>query len=600
MLVLEWHFNDFIGKDTGINDYRISDKQTKRSLCFTAGRATCSGFNKVASGSALTQTQSQIVKKLLRFARGDERQKVELTLDMSRLDLKDRRRLTELVTRLPGGQGPLLPSIGVVEYAAFGNSADQVYSKRGGTRKPDSLLTGPIKHPMVPLECADTFSTIKEAGVQLAYSIVAADAESEEALRLWASKPHRARLLKNGDFAVLGVNFNAFPKLGSVRDEVHYRLPRELACDIQVPDRRRSGSKLKCKEFLASDVRDLPAHDIFIQITSHPLKAFGDASTLSNDAPADYFRLEIVPHVRSFTASAQMDTVAALQKPDNSRWHAILLNQAHDAISLVDLTNANGIEPKEKAAAGRWLLNWMDWNAEQLQVIKGIKAAKGGMIIVMGPAGTGKTLLQQALSIYFWKLGYHILAVAPANSNANHLAAIVHKVAGKQAPETGRHPFLTDVEFLRLFPGSRDIGLDEMTEKQAPHRLPGHEKGRSLPFPELLFALNEHEEEKSTARKYDVVHAVIDEADRREVTRQEENNNTNTDVASTNSWAILAEFMATYRKGGKAREALLASANESSMTKYKTAYRACKGCVLVARGTLANVMHMLTLRLGTS
>lgn len=74
-----------------------------------------------------------------------------------------------------------------------------------------------------------------------------------------------------------------------------------------------------------------------------------------------------------------------LQLECNKRWHPILLNQVHDAIEYIDLTQPKEpdatIAPHLRRQADDWLANWMSWNAEQLDAIQGIKAAKGGVII---------------------------------------------------------------------------------------------------------------------------------------------------------------------------------------------------------------------------
>ncbi|KAI7286492.1 hypothetical protein KC345_g1192 [Hortaea werneckii] len=43
------------------------------------------------------------------------------------------------------------------------------------------------------------------------------------------------------------------------------------------------------------------------------------------------------------------------------------------------------------------LLKYKDWNDEQMEAPKLIRNSQGGMVLIMGIAGTGKTLLQEAL-----------------------------------------------------------------------------------------------------------------------------------------------------------------------------------------------------------
>lgn len=92
---------------------------------------------------------------------------VTVQLKGATLSLPARNEMNKLRKRLSSGDGLLLPSLGQVEYAAFGDEEDRIYCDRTGMRKPADLLRGTVKHPMVPLDCTDTFSTVKEAVVQL-------------------------------------------------------------------------------------------------------------------------------------------------------------------------------------------------------------------------------------------------------------------------------------------------------------------------------------------------------------------------------------------------------------------------------------------------
>ena len=57
------------------------------------------------------------------------------------------------------------------------------------------------------------------------------------------------------------------------------------------------------------------------------------------------------------------------------------------------------------------------WNEEQLQVMDGLKHVKGSMSIVLGPAGSGKTTLNRAISLSYWCLGFLILQSRPQTAS---------------------------------------------------------------------------------------------------------------------------------------------------------------------------------------
>ena len=67
-----------------------------------------------------------------------------------------------------------------------------------------------------------------------------------------------------------------------------------------------------------------------------------------------------------------------------------------------------------------------------MEALKLIRNSQGGMVLIMGVAGTGKTLLQEALLNFFYEIGLHVLCLAPANSNVddftNRMAAALPDV----------------------------------------------------------------------------------------------------------------------------------------------------------------------------
>ncbi|KAK5119587.1 hypothetical protein LTR85_007416 [Meristemomyces frigidus] len=567
-IAVEWHFNDYDGASSGITGYAHS---AGGLLSFSAGPATCSGFGRIAqySSTHFKDADWRIVSHLKTYLKRNVRRNLRFHLHDDLISPMARTELNKVRDRLPGGTGPLLPTIDRVEYAAFGHEELKIHSKKDGMRRPKQLMSGDVKHPMVPLRCSDTFATIKEAGVQLAYAATVRDAESKEALKLWAATPHRGRLFAHSNFAALGVRFGNFEKLGSIRDELHYRLSRELQTKMRF---RLPGSdqELRVEGFLMSNTSGLPAHDAIFLLTSKSLEVLSRCADNPISLGTESFDVHFAPYYNSCTYASQLDTVARLQRQDSRRWHAILLNQAHDLIPDVDLSVVDAsVSAEVKAKADAWLLHWMDWNAEQLQVINGIKKTKGGAVVVMGPAGTGKTLLQQALAIYFWKLGYHILVLAPANSNADHLAKQLDVVRA-------RDEALQDLKFCRLYPGSRDFGFELLEERQAvKDRVGGSENG-VLSFHEFLVALEEFKNSDWFNRPYGVVEIVVRMALLRKFElkqRLRDERNVAYGVA-VDSWAILRDFIEAYQKG------TFDPHGKDVVLRYRRAYQACKGHII--------------------
>ncbi|KAI7278585.1 hypothetical protein KC345_g5885 [Hortaea werneckii] len=503
-LVLEWHFNDYDGNEAGIRDFGVHDRGDV--VQFKVGRPTSSGFGRILKQlSKISEEQRQAVEYLaLLCSEEGIRSSFEFKLDQSGLTASDKSQLNKIYDRLPGGNPKLLlPSIGRREYASFsaGHYSMPIY----GVDKHEigKMMKTTPPFPMVHLPVADDFASLHEAAAELSMASVITERERNEALRLWANPelPHQATLYALGELPLLGIDFKDYHLLEGIKQ---FALPEHLYADIIIFLPGTEG--IEFAAFHYPNGLGLPKHDAYFVITSvdginfpgNPLPKHPRTTKQQS------FALIIKPHYNSFTCHGQLKTLELLcHKGANQRWHRVLLNQQHDVIAKVDMTEDADISEKEEEEAYKQLVNFMPWNAEQMEVIEGIRKAPDGMQVVLGPAGTGKTSLQEALATYFWRLGYHVLALAPANSNADHLTRLMLKQA------------VEGLRCHRLYPSSRDLGLDKMEEGQAEHRKVGHQGGNATSSHEFFFLLarmEEHKNEKATARDCGVEQAVIDEA----------------------------------------------------------------------------------------
>lgn len=406
---IDFHFHDFSAADTGIQSFCWK----QNTMTFTAKGASCSGFNKT---QVLGAEEELILFTLKSLISPSVRQLITIKLNDQYLDDAQKSALAAIRARLPGGNGHLLPSLGstTIEYAMFGGSPGRIVSGIGQMRYPRDLMVKAPRHPMVPLPSSDTFRTMKEAAVEMAYSCTTLFAEESEALDLWASELHTGTLFKHGKFIIVAVNFYPnFPKLGCRTNSIQYRLPKNLSCKLcfRIPGKNQLET---FSGLLMSNVAGLPTHyDAYFAVVSKEASHFNPVGRPESLGTADVFTetstpstkpfdLRCIPKQSEFTYTSQLETISDLQEKKNKRWRAVLLNQLHDALEAQDLTQNHGVSQHLKAEADEWLMNFMVWNQEQLGVIRGIKAAQGGFVIVMGPAGTGKTLLQLALACYFW------------------------------------------------------------------------------------------------------------------------------------------------------------------------------------------------------
>ncbi|KAK5111305.1 hypothetical protein LTR85_012200 [Meristemomyces frigidus] len=544
------------------------------ALSFDANGATCSGFsNAEQHREQMTSMQKIIVSKLrgLLDSQVWSSHAFQLNVKDVRRPLRDE--LRRVLERLPTGHEPQLPSLGRREYAAFRNDDGGITVDARSPRTPYELMNSIPSLPTVAMGCGDTISSEVEGAVQLKMSAAIADAEARTALQLWARATHQGTLFRVGRFAVLAVNFGRVVHLAKEFDG-----------------------------YLESEALGLPTHDAFFVITSRAVKWFGYGAKDPSlpDDNRQYRAVRFVPHYNSFTFSSQLQTVGQLLRgnlPEKARmrdWHAVLLNQLHDEIEDVDLTEGLGITPDELQAAKEWLYEWRPWNEEQKEVLKTIHKAKGRMSITMGIAGSGKTLIQQALSMYFCKLGFRCGVFAPANSNSNGITkdlvevsknlgdgAKLTSIARTEDSETatannasGGATGAGKIRVTRVFSSSRNVGFREMSDKQAVHRRVGHFDGNVSDIHGLEFKLHSSRNRKTaSASDYSLEQIIIDEADRGELHLRRKIS-TGDGAGRVDVWDVFRRHLAASRKHEFDWN------DVSAVNEYRRSYDWCKNHII--------------------
>ncbi|EMC93487.1 hypothetical protein BAUCODRAFT_243051 [Baudoinia panamericana UAMH 10762] len=407
-LALEWHWHDYNGQSCSIKNYG-QHAEDESVVEFYAGPPTPSeGFGWVGhTMPRLSPAEADLVETLRTICTTDVRRLYGFELRLKRMSITDITKLRKVWSLLPGGSGPPLPSFGAkLAFAPFLPRGLVYASTKEDMQKPYALTTGSVKHPWVTLECADSFRTISEAVLQLSYSVHIAEAEAKVALQLWAKpvQPHRYRLFAKGDFQVLGVKFSRFRRLGSDQD-ARYRLPNQLHSKMTLIV--RGARELEVSGFLTENTTGILAHDAYFIITSESLVWLAlDAKAAELTFSEAYYNVTFEPHYNSFTHTSQLATGYQLSRSKNKRWHPVLLNQGHDLIDCINLVDMPWVRPNVKATAERRLKLRVECNAEQLRVINGLERARGDLVLITGPAGTGKTLLHEALADYPTKTAF--------------------------------------------------------------------------------------------------------------------------------------------------------------------------------------------------
>lgn len=519
----------------------------------------------------------------------------------------------EIHDRLPGGSGPLLTSIEEVEYAAFSAAhGTEIDTDPEYLKTPMDLMNAGF--PMTPLAPLETFSTVTKAEVHLTYATSTAYLEEELSLKLWAKVSHQTTLFRvaHCEQPILAVKFiRDFARLGGAGKQKSYKLPREIHVAVRSTpfpeDEARNsddGITLHCRQ---CEFSGIPGYDAFFEVLNPPesrvirYNRFQSYDSDNRAAPLRwlYFR----PHFKSFTYTSYLETSSHLQH-HGDRWHAILLNGDKSTLETVDITASVGDSNDTTITeADNWMFGWREWNPAQKAVLAVIHEAKGGVVVVKGIAGTGKSLLQSVLAIYFARLGFKVLVALPSNTNATHSAeAIVtatrqdriEKLVRQESParcNDGRRrtpisPFPTA---CRVFASSLGHAAEHTTRRQAEHAEPFHDTGASSTLRSFLYTLGAHATANSAKLDYAIEHRVIEEAEKGEFvfeTHTQDRTLGRCANSARRPWIDLWGAMRDFLRMARDADFKLSELTPDQKFFYSQVYKKCKSQVLAATDIL--------------
>lgn len=499
-------------------------------------------------------------------------------------------------------------------------------------KNPLRLMESEVPFPMIPLAPLESFCSTKQAAIHLGYPAWSAELEVRHSVRAWAASVHKAVFfrLEHVVVPVLAVRFDPnFVRLGGLREELKFRLPRELQTrGTFTADEDKDEDERLVLSLVLDEISGLPPSDAaFLVLNRRGFAAIRDAKKQiyrGDDPFPEFLDIKFQPNTRSPTLDHFLKTCGELHSDAHS-WVPHLLNQDTSCLEEVDLTRDAVLRNVQEA--DKWLFAWKVWNEEQKQLLRCIHKAKGSMVIVRGPAGTGKSLLQAAISLYFAKLGYKVLVCPPANSNASHAATEINLACSQdsgpsesvvassesagplslehfnnastitscdadedlptRAAADGRSQTSNNIEFRgrvtpreasptarRLFASSLTQTLVEMLQAEARHGSDALMAESSLSF--LLQGLKDR---KAGSRDFSVEQTVIDEAERGRYKMFGEDECG--DIKPENDvWDILRRNLQVARNG------TFPWSDKKKMEDFATAYDLCRKHVIAASDIL--------------
>ncbi|USW54298.1 Putative P-loop containing nucleoside triphosphate hydrolase, DNA2/NAM7 helicase-like protein [Septoria linicola] len=508
-LRLEFPFNTRDSKRlTDFTCTLATAKTGPSSIQFEVSGASLEGFTTVASFERhLTSDQLAIIDIAKFHGTAGKPVTMMFALQTQELSILDHDALFEIISRLPGGRGQLLPSIGRDEWIGF--LPDDVNAVAGGT-----LLTTLHRLPTFGLEnvCGFTFTSIEHFDFEQRTAERIANEEGNSAVHVWSQARHLGALYDLDGHAILAIKFGepvTSDRAGRARRQ--FKLPDDLEIDCKLQG-------LEETEITACHERDLMGiqhhtkHNAYFKITSEWTQELEKSLQAPDDPSPTYMTFScLIPHQNRFWISSVHATCDALAR--TSRWHSLMLGQSFDDVEMVDvMAGIKGVPIEQKTNAKKWLISSKPWNPEQSRAIESMHAAPAGMSLVTGPKGVGKSTLLVAIATYFVMLNGRALISATENNHAQELASTLFDVLA-----TVRKPDGTPVKAYTKQSLARYTRLSETTAAQAAFKKVGHQDGRVGGLDDYKFAMLNEKFRQSSAWKYSLCNAVHQEADKGEL-----------------------------------------------------------------------------------
>lgn len=505
-IALEFSFNDRAGMQ--LHDFNCYvDSAGATHIIFNPSGASFEGAT-ILEGIAgrFGRDEMKALKYLKSLTRTDYKEPVHFVLQSQYLSSDDQLELQKIIACLPGGSDHLLQSIGKPEYDNY------PFERRGTMPLPQALMNRSPPNPMVPVDCPITFGSHAHFKTHQLGNASMSDWENQTSLQQFAMCRHKIALYGVKGIPVIAMKFGELPK-NALMAAGGINLPNELEIKITFASPGRGYVEYTAvRDPYLQGVKE--EHDAYFFITSHELEWFNGKHAADDDADPEYMEVSnLVPHPSSFLLRSLATAVDSLGMPRHSKILQFALGQSFNGPSLekTDVISNLDVPVSSKDEAMRNLRD-RKWNAEQCQVIDQLKCAKGGISLVTGTAGTGKTTVQMAIAVAFFQMGGRAACFATSNSNVITQADAICELAKAMQG--------LSIRVVRIVSTSKGIGFKYLTATQALAVRVGHTHGIVSTIWGLKFLRLDQRLGKMNAWKYTVEACKYDALRRISLTHQ--------------------------------------------------------------------------------
>lgn len=284
-------------------------------------------------------------------------------------------------------------------------------------------------HPGTPIPAVKVFHDQDDALVSLAYG---AHLECEEQNTTFAAMKrdlHRVRICAVDTRVLALVEFSTPPDTGLPQDR--FRLDDSTKVDLTIGGDATGKNAIIGSGMTVANVFGLPRSDLLILVENKWSSAFRNCSQpiehFQKEAGvrAPYLSVRVSPQLNNHSFKTEVDAVMRAYGPGCPTDRLpFLLGDGSSLGYNNPLANVGHVAK----AAFQELKGAKSWNEEQMQVIDTIPTAPAGVMMVLGPGGTGKTALVTHVVKLAARIGQYALVSGTRNDTVDDMTVKINEL----------------------------------------------------------------------------------------------------------------------------------------------------------------------------
>lgn len=306
-------------------------------------------------------------------------------------------------------------------------------------------------HPGLPFQPAMVYMDCDEALVRHVYFWALMDVEARRSIDAVMAKDHHVRLHSldlEEKYIVAVVIFRKLPAIG-LKDE-QWSFPRDTKVSLEILMRSR---RFKVEGRSIPNILNAPANSVSIAIHDAAKIVPKACLTPLHEGVPGHVSME--PQYIDTTTKTAIDAVVRFygDREYLKKWPAFMNDGT--TLDLVDpLAGAPSDVEKAFQAAKKKTETKHMWHRGQLEVLDGLRQMPGGILIVNGVPGGGKTLLLVSIAHLLASTGVKVLIISARNATLDHDALEFRREFGKN--------------LLRVYPSQYGHLGDETNDQKGP------------------------------------------------------------------------------------------------------------------------------------